>query len=154
MQTSSRRAVIATTLAGLAGGCAPLAFAATPDAELMRLEAEFVQMRADHDAAEAHWHAAVDRAGTTETPSVQQMGGEIEDNCRLLEAAADRVMARAPVTLAGLTVWARMMLWRFDPSLTGIVGKPTGELAEFGVNEAYALAVAIERIAINAGRVS
>ncbi|PZN92927.1 MAG: hypothetical protein DCF30_22450, partial [Hyphomicrobiales bacterium] len=80
MQTSSRRVVIATALAGLAGGCAPIGALAATSADA-----------------------------------------------------------------------ARRVLGRFDPTLTGIVAKPSEDLAESGVNEAYALAVAIEHMAINAG---
>ncbi len=131
MQTSSRRAIVATALAGLATGCTPVALAANSgDAELFQRSAEFDRTRAKYEAAR--------RAGRDRV--VETMFGTLED-------AADRVMAIQPITVAGLAIWARMMLWRFDPTLTGIVAKPSEDLAEFGVNEAFALAAAIECMA-------
>lgn len=157
MQTSSRRVVIATALAGLAGGCAPVALAsegittsAIPlrrrsdqDAELLRAGAEFDRCLAEYDAATARYNAAASR----HDPDLRELGGLVEDECDVMEEAADKVMALQPTTLAGLALWARMMCWRFDADIRGIVPKPPENIAEFGVNEAFALAVAIERMA-------
>lgn len=131
MHPNSRRAVIATALAGLAAGRAPVALASTSaDAELFQRSAEFDARRDKYEAA--------GRAGRDRL--VETMFGPLEE-------AADRVMAIQPKTVAGLAIWARMMLWRFDPTLTGIGAEPSEDLAEYGVNEAYALAAAIERMA-------
>jgi hypothetical protein len=56
-------------------------------------------------------------------------------------------MGAQPETLEGLAVWARVMAWRFDPTIRGIPAAPPPSLAEHGVNEAFALASAVHRFA-------
>jgi hypothetical protein len=149
MQTSSRRAVIATALAGLAAGCAPVALAATsPDATLMQAGAEFDRCLAEYEAAEARSRAALRIA--RDDPFTRELGGIVEDMCAALEASADRVMAIQPTTLAGLALWAWIMCWRFDADLRRIPAEAPSDIAQFGVNEAFALAVAIDRMASQA----
>lgn len=64
------------------------------------------------------------------------------------EDAADRVMAVQPETLAGLAVWANVMVWRFDPRLhSWPSAKPPADLSEYGVDETFAIASAIHRMA-------
>lgn len=147
MQTHSRRAVLTTALAGLAGGCAPLALAATsPDAALLQAVAEFDRCVADYEAAEARSRAALRTA--RDAPFTRELGGVVEDMCAVMETAADRVMAIQPTTLDGLALWARIMCWRFDADLRAIPAEAPTDIGQFGVNEAFALAVAIERMAL------
>ena len=145
MQTSSRRAILATAAAALAGGCVPPALASagpSPDAELLRLGAEFDRVIAKYDA-----HRALYLATAMGTPEADELARQSDEAANLPEEAADRIMAVPPDTMAGLALWAHVMLWRYDPALRGIVAKPSPEMAEYGVNEAYALAAAIERMA-------
>lgn len=97
------------------------------DAELTRLGGEFDRLLKERDT-----------------------GGGSEALWLRTEAAADRIMAVPPTTMAGLALWARVMLWRFDPTVRGIVGTPPADLAECGVNEAFAIAAAIDRLASKA----
>lgn len=138
MQTLSRRAVIATIAAPAAATGAVSAGASlstawalspppppSPDAALLRLGTEWAAAR---DARS--WENA--------------------------EEAADRVMAVQPATLAGLALWANVMVWRYDPSLRdpGANTVPPTDLAQYGTNEAFAIASAIYRLAAKAGGLS
>ncbi|AMJ62460.1 hypothetical protein [Bosea sp. PAMC 26642] len=145
-RASTRRASIAGTATAasvLAARCSPPAFAATsPDAELLSLGAEFDRIISEADSLWSRFQATGD--GSDEA---RALGEQCEAFWPRTEVAASRIMAVAPVTLAGLALWARVMLWRFDPTLRGIAAKPSPELDEYGVNEAFALAAAIERMA-------
>lgn len=115
---------------------------ASPDAELLQLGAEFERIITEGDALWTRYLATQDGSGESSA---------LEMKCEAFwphsEALASSIMAVQPATLAGLALWARVMLWRFDPTLRGIVAKPSESLSEYGVNEAYALAAAIERLA-------
>lgn len=114
----------------------------SPDAALLRRGAEWERSIAEGDLLHAHFRAAPD--GTDEA---RALGAEYEAFWPQNEAAADRIMATPPTTLEGLALWARVMVWRFDPTQRGIPAAPPPSLAEYGVNEAFALASALGRLA-------
>jgi hypothetical protein len=114
----------------------------SPDAALLRLGAEWERSIAEGDLLRAHFRAAPD--GTDEALA---LGAEYEAFWPQNEAAADRIMATPPTTLEGLALWARVMVWRFDPTQRGIPASPPPSLAEYGVNEAFALASAVQWLA-------
>jgi hypothetical protein len=140
---TTRRNVLASTAAA---ALIPAASQAAPypsaDAELLRLGAEFDRAIAQGDLLWGRFCAAP--YGSDQS---RAHGDECEAFWPLVEDAANRVMATPPATLAGLALWARVMTWRFDPTLRGIPAAPSPELAEYGVNEAFALAAAVARIA-------
>lgn len=124
---------------------APQAIAAaapSPDAELLRLGAEFDRLTAEGDLLWARFCAAPDDAANK-----RALGDECEAFYPQQEAAANRIMATFPATLEGLALWARVMVWRFDPTIRAIPASPPPSLAEYGVNEAFALASAVRRLA-------
>lgn len=141
---TTRRLLLASAAA--AAVVAPPACAAfaspSPDAELLRLGAEFDRLIAEGDLRRARFCAAPD--GTDEA---RALGAEYEAFWPQNEAAANRIMATPPTTLEGLALWARVMVWRFDPAIRDIPASPPPSLAEYGVNEAFALAAAVARMA-------
>jgi hypothetical protein len=156
MPASSRRSFLATTSVAVVAslpGCSLMSPAAASilnaapympaepgkasvsDDILMRLGQAFDQALARHDARRARITAG------ELAPHVLELSQTI------CEARADRVMHVQPVTLTGLALWARVMLWRFDPSIRGLTATPSQDLAQHGVNEAYALAASIGALA-------
>lgn len=137
---TTRRNVLASAAAA---ALIPAAVTASPspDAELIRLGAEFDRIIAEGDRLWARFLAAPD--GSDEC---RALGADCEAFSPQAEAAADRIMATPPATLAGLALWARVMTWRFDPTIRGIPAAPPPSLAEYGVNEAFALASAVHRL--------
>lgn len=129
IQTSPRRTVIATALAGLASGCAPAALASTsPDAELVRLGAEFDRAEGDWiplwrewQRHERLWRDTIKARGMSfaehGTDAVMAVfadaGGtaasEANDAALVrLDALASQVQKLRPTTLAGLATWAKV----------------------------------------------
>lgn len=146
---TTRRNVLASAAAA---ALIPAAVTASPspDATLMRLGAEWQRLIAKGDSMWARFCAAPD--GTNEA---RALGAECDAFSLQLEAAADKVMAAQPATLEGLALWARVMVWRFDPTQRGIPAAPPPSLAEYGFNEAFAIASAICRLAATqAGRLA
>lgn len=138
---TTRRNVLASAAAV---ALVPAAVSATPspDATLLRLGAEWERSIAEGDLLGARFRAAPD--GTDEA---RALGAEYEAFWPQNEAAANRIMATPPATLEGLALWARVMVWRFDPAIRDIPASPPPSLAEYGVNEAFALAAAVARMA-------
>jgi hypothetical protein len=138
---TTRRNVLASSAA-----VALIPIAATgsrsPDAALLRLGAEWDRTIAEGDLLWVRFVAASD-----DTATKRALGAECEAFYEQKEAAADRVMETPPATMEGLALWARVMLWRFDPTIRGIPASPPPSLAEHGVNEAFALAAVIHRMA-------
>lgn len=136
MQTKSRRAFLAgtaTTVTAIAAGCAPVALAATsPDAELIRLGAEFDQAEADWIPLWREWqrHERLWRE-TLDARDMSFTGGNMDAVMAVFDDAGGRVASEAndaalarldriaeqikklrPTTLAGLSAWAKVA--RFD----------------------------------------
>ncbi|HEV2554943.1 MAG TPA: hypothetical protein VGV17_14395 [Bosea sp. (in: a-proteobacteria)] len=144
---TTRRNVLASAAAvALIPAVPQAASAPSADAELLRLGAEFDRFVAKGDLLWARFRAAPDGSA-----SKRSIGDECEAFLPQMERAADKVMATPPATVAGLVLWARVMVWRFDPTIRGIPAAPPPSLAEYGVNEAFALAAAVAGIA-SAGR--
>lgn len=133
MQTNSRRAVIATALAGLAAGCAPIgARAATPaDADLIRLgkefdraEAEVLSLWREWRRCEALWRETIAARGLSFEKSEaavwavhKEVGATAASDANdasldHLDRIRDAIHAIKPTTIAGLAAWAKAA--RFD----------------------------------------
>ena len=140
--TTRRNVLASAAAAALIPAASQAAPAPSADAELLRLGAEFDRRIAEGDLLWARFRAAPDGSAECRT-----LGAECEAFSHQTEAAADRVMAAQPETLEGLAVWAHVMAWRFDPTLRTIPNAAPPSLAEYGVNEAFALAAAVARIA-------
>lgn len=138
---TTRRNVLASAAAA-ALMPATVSASPSPDAALLRLGAEWERLIAEGDLLWARFVAASD-----DTATKRALGAECDAFWPQNETAADRIMATPPATLEGLALWARVMVWRFDPTQRGIPASPPPSLAEYGVNEAFALALAVQRLA-------
>lgn len=146
MQTSSRRAVIATALAGLAAGCAPVALASTSaDADLIRLgeefdraEREWIPLWREWQRHERLWRDTIQARGMSFAAHGHDAvmavfidaGGDVAseaNNAALdrLDTIRDRIKKIKPMTLAGLAVWAKVA--RFDGTSIHVREKPADQ---------------------------
>lgn len=132
MQTRSRRAVVATALAGLVAGCAPVALASTSaDADLIRLggefdraEAELLSLWREWRRCEVLWRETVTARGISIEKSEdavwavhEEVGATAASNANdagidRLDRIRDAIHEIKPTTIAGLAAWAKAA--RFD----------------------------------------
>lgn len=109
MQSNSRRAVIATALAGLAAGCAPIALAATsPDAELLRISARFHQVCAEQNELWERYCAMPDPL----TPEASALGERVEGMYHEWASTSDACYAISPSTPIGAAALLGVILVR------------------------------------------